>query len=149
MKLIHKIETGLLIVTFSMILGLGITQIIMRNVFDTGLVWNETLTRILVLWIGLLGAMLASRKANHIRIDLLSRYLSDKHKTSIMIIGNVFTAGICFWLANLSAQFTWLEYQEHTLAFASLPNWLFTLILPFAFTVIGLRYFFLAFPNKA
>ena len=35
------------------------------------------LIRILVLWVGLVGAMVASREDDHIHIDLLERYLPE------------------------------------------------------------------------
>ena len=50
-------------------------QIFMRNLFDAGISWGDVLVRILVLWVGLFGAMVASRTGEHIKIDLLSRYL--------------------------------------------------------------------------
>ena len=45
------------------ILVMALIQIVLRNVFDSGLLWAESFLRILVLWIAILGAMVATRVA--------------------------------------------------------------------------------------
>ena len=45
---------------------LATTQILMRNLWDTGLAWADPSLRIAVLWVALLGALAATRDDNHI-----------------------------------------------------------------------------------
>ena len=54
---------------------LAFLQIFLRNVFTTGLAWGDLVLRNLVLWIGFIGATLATREGKHINIDILSRSL--------------------------------------------------------------------------
>ena len=54
---------------------LGGLQIILRNVFHSGLLWADPLMRHIVLWLGCLGAALATTSARHINIDVFSRAL--------------------------------------------------------------------------
>ena len=50
--------------------------------------WAETFLRVLVLWIGLAGAMAASREHRRISIDILSRFLQPQ----ALKVAIVFTA---------------------------------------------------------
>jgi TRAP-type C4-dicarboxylate transport system permease small subunit len=72
---INRIEDWLLILMLSAMVILAVAQILFRNVFDSGIVWADPLLRTLVLWVALSGAVIATRTNNHIRIDILSRYL--------------------------------------------------------------------------
>ena len=65
-SIINKIEDSLLVVILSSMIALAIFQIISRNLFSEGVVWIDPLLRTLVLWIGLSGAIVATRQDNHI-----------------------------------------------------------------------------------
>src|SRR5690606_32189096 len=67
-------EDALLVGVFLAMLLLAGAQIVMRNFFGTGLAWIDPLLRILVLWVGMLGAVVATREDRHINIDVLSRF---------------------------------------------------------------------------
>ena len=70
-----RLEDGLLVSLLVLMVLLATGQILLRNLFDAGLSWGDPSLRLMVLWLALLGAMAATRDDNHIRIDLLSRYL--------------------------------------------------------------------------
>jgi len=70
--LLHRLEDGLLAVAVLVMVALAGLQIVLR-LFDGGLSWIEPALRVLVLWIGMLGAVTASHSGRHIRIDLLTR----------------------------------------------------------------------------
>ena len=72
---INKIEDGLLVIILSSMIILAVYQIIARNLFSEGVVWIDPLLRTLVLWVGLSGAVVATRTDNHIRIDVFAKYL--------------------------------------------------------------------------
>jgi len=74
-RIIHYSEDLILFCALFGVLCLAVTQIVMRNFFDTGFLWSESFVRILVLWIAMIGALVATRKNNHIRIDAMSRFL--------------------------------------------------------------------------
>ena len=62
------------------------TQILLRNLFDSGFVWIDPLLRVMVLWLGLLGATVATRQDKHIRIDLLSRQFK-RNTMRLLLVG--------------------------------------------------------------
>ena len=69
-KTIRRIEDAILSALLLFMILLAAAQIFYRNLFDSGISWGDALVRILVLWVGLFGAMAASRKGDHIKIDL-------------------------------------------------------------------------------
>ncbi len=135
-----KIETGLLITLLVSMIAIAIVQIIMRNLFDSGLFWAESYIRIGVLWMVLLGAMIGSRKRDHLAIDVFIHTLSQKNKAIVERITHFFTAVLCFIVAYHSYLFVKSEYQEGGIAFSSIPNWACELIIPITFFVIASRY---------
>ena len=71
-RLTAWIEDGLLVLIVATLVGIAGLQIILRDFFNIGLTWGDPLLRTLVLWVGMLGAMIASRTENHISIDCLA-----------------------------------------------------------------------------
>jgi len=141
---LHRLEDALLVFLVLAMLALALTQIILRNGFDSGLIWGDSLLRVLVLWITLFGAMVASRSGRHIGIDLATRYFSPHMARFSAVITRLVTAMICGWMAWQSYRFVQLELEFPMTAFAAVPTWICETILPFGFGIIGLRYLLLA-----
>jgi len=144
---LHRIEDAILVGLLSIMIGMSVIQIFLRNLFESGISWSDVLVRILVLWVGLVGAMVASRQGNHITIDILNRYLPKHIKILASFLIELFTALICSIVAYYSLLFAQMEFVDGGIAFAQVPTWICVAIIPFAFTVIGLRYFLLSFVN--
>ena len=115
-------------------------QILLRNVWDTGFAWGDPLLRILVLWVGLFGAMIATRKDNHISIDILTRYLSARSKRITGLLSDSFTLCVCAVLTYHATRFVMQDQEAEIMAFSGLPAWWFELIIPIGFAVMSLRY---------
>ena len=143
-KFLQKIEDTVLVVLLLLMISMAVLQIVMRNMFDSGIIWGDSLVRILVLWIGLMGAMIASRNNNHISIDVLSRYLPKQIKKITHLIISVFTSFVCAVMAYFSFNFVIMEKQDGFTAFANMPAWVCEIIIPIAFSIISLRYIFLS-----
>ena len=139
--LLRWLEDGLLVGLFVLMVGTAVSQILMRNLLGGGIVWGEILVRILVLWIGLVGAMVASRKGKHISIDVLNRYLPPRAKGIAKAGVELFTALVCAIAAFYSLRFVLVDFDEGGLAFAQVPVWLCESVIPVAFSVIALRHF--------
>ena len=145
--ILHRVEDAVLVGLLLLMIGMSVTQIFLRNLFEAGIVWSDVMVRILVLWVGLIGAMVASRQDNHITIDILDRYLPERGKVYANFVVKLFTALICTIAAYYSLLFVQMEFADGGMAFAQVPSWLCEAIIPFAFTVIALRYFLLSFVN--
>lgn len=141
---LHRIEEGMIALLLAAMILLAGAQILLRNLWDSGIGWGDPLLRILVLWVGLLGAMLATREDKHIRIDLLSRYLPSGWKRLTAPLTHLFSAVVCALLAWHSGRFVHYEMQDGSVLFNGLPAWVAELILPIAFAIISLRFVLLA-----
>jgi len=144
---LHRLEDAILVGLLLLMIGMAVTQIFLRNLFGAGIVWSDVMVRILVLWVGLIGAMVASRHDNHISIDILDRYMPERAKVYADFVIKLFTALICMIVAYYSLLFVKMEFADGGMAFAQVPTWLCEAIIPFAFTVIAFRYFLLSFMN--
>ena len=136
---VHRLEDSVLILALLSMLIMALTQIILRNFFDSGFLWAESFLRILVLWVAMLGAMVATRERNHISIDLLSRFVHPRIFRPLLALAQLFAASICFAAAYYCVDYIRYEYEDGTIAFASVPVWLCQSILPVGFVVMGLR----------
>ena len=141
---LQKIEDGILVGLLLLMISMAVLQIFMRNMFDSGIIWGDALVRVLVLWIGLMGAMIASRNNHHISIDVLSKYLPKQIKKLTNLIIFIFTSLICGVMAYFSLIFVIMEKQDSFMAFANIPAWACESIIPIAFAIISLRYTFLS-----
>ncbi|WP_462269729.1 TRAP transporter small permease [Desulfobacter sp.] len=138
--ILHKIEDALLVSLLLLMITLAVFQIVLRNGFDAGIVWADPLVRVLVLWLGLIGAMVASRTDNHIRIDIVSKYLPEHLKRFATLLVYLFTTSVCALMTLHSARFVIMEKADGMSAFFSVPVWLCELVIPFAFGIITIRY---------
>lgn len=135
-----SVEDGILVLLLMAMIALAGTQILLRNLLETGLEWGDPLLRVTVLWLGLLGAMAATRDDNHISIDVVSRFLPPRAKTASRLVTDLFTATVCGLLAYHGARFVLFEKEAGSIAFGFVPTWVCELILPFGFGIIALRF---------
>lgn len=141
---LHRAEEALLAILLTAMILLSTTQIVLRNLFDSGFVWIDPLLRVMVLWLGLIGATVATRKNKHIRIDLLSKLFErNTHRLIQSFVGQV-SAWTCLVLAWYGFGWIRLDYADGVTAVAGIPAWLLEVIIPLSFSLIGLRYFVLS-----
>lgn len=140
---LKSVEKGFMTLLFFALLSTAALQIILRNFFDSGLLWGDDFIQAVVLWIGFVGATYASRNGSHINVDVISRFLPSAISRVVYRIVYLFTAIFCFVAAHFSWQFVQLEMEDNMLAFLNVPVWLTEIIIPISFVVIALRYLLL------
>jgi TRAP-type C4-dicarboxylate transport system permease small subunit len=129
----------LAIILFSMI-GLAAWQVVLRNVVGTGIGWADEALRLMVLWAAIVGAVAASRDNVHLRIDLLSRFLSRTGRMATAVFVDLFTVGVAGLLAWYSWEFVAESREFGDQIFGELPVWPFQAVLPAGFVLIAYRY---------
>ena len=140
LQYLRRAEEGFILLLLSAMILLAATQIALRNLWESGIAWGDPLLRVLVLWVGMFGAMLASRNNQHIRIDVLSHYLSPQWQRYSNLLTQLFSSVICTLLAWHSARFVYFEWQDGAELFSGVPVWLAESILPLGFGVMTLRF---------
>lgn len=140
LKVLDTVEDGLLVVLLTAMILLAAAQILFRNLFGGGLMWADPSLRVMVLWVGMIGAMVATRSDKQISVDAVSRFLSTRSRGAIRVLTDLFTAGVSLVVAWNAWRLVVDDRAAGTTLFASVPLWVCELILPVAFTVIALRY---------
>lgn len=139
MRILHRLEDLTLVLLLSTMIVTAVLQIVLRNTTGSALVWGDTLVRILVLWVGLVGAMVATRQNKHINIDVVTRHLSPDAARAVNGITLLSASLICLVTAWYSLLFVRMEFDFTTPAFANVPTWACQTIIPAAFLVMALR----------
>jgi len=137
---VRFLEDGLLVILLSSMILLAAYQVVARNFFDTGILWGDSMVRVLVLWVTFIGATIASRNDEHIRIDLLGRFMGDRSSIWMDRFRSLFTAVIAGIFAWYSLEFVLLDYEDGITAFASVPAWICEAVMPVGAALISFRY---------
>ena len=137
---LHRLETGLLVLLVACLVVLTCGQIIVRNLFSITFLGTESLVRHLVLWIGLAGALVATRLDKHIRIDAALRLLPARVQTIVLSCSDFFAAALCFYLAYIASRFVLDERAFGTTVFFAIPAWIAQLCFPLVFGLMALRF---------
>jgi TRAP-type C4-dicarboxylate transport system permease small subunit len=135
-----RFEESLLVIILLCTIIFAVAQIFLRNFFHSGIPWGDSLVRILVLWLGLIGAMIASRNHRHIKIDILSRHLNPPNQIRLRRFTDVITSTVCFIVAWYAFTFVKIEFQDGMIAFENVPVWVTEVIIPYAFFTMAIRY---------
>lgn len=138
-----KIESVTIVILLSVMILFSFTQIILRNFFSIGFVEGDSLLRHFVLWIGFIGASIATHNEKHINIDIFSRILPNAIKKKLHIFINGFAFIVCLILTNSSLNFLKMERESSQIFFENLqiPLWYLQIILPVGFALISFRFF--------
>jgi TRAP-type C4-dicarboxylate transport system permease small subunit len=126
-------------ILFTMIL-LAVLQIVLRNLFRTGVLWIDPLLRYLVLWIGLIGAFAATRRLRHITIDVLGRLLPGRTRIVARAATSFVALVACALLANASWSYLEGEFTFGSKPFLGVPSWAANSILVLGFAAMGWRF---------
>ncbi len=118
-----------------------LAQILLRNLYQTGISGADDLIRHLVLWIGFLGAANATKCSAHVKIDVAARLLSAFWKRLSCVVTCLFSFVVCCILTWASAAFVHIEYQAAGhIQFLNLPIWVMQIILPAGYLIIAVRF---------
>lgn len=148
-RFILRFEESLLVIILLCTIIIAVAQVLLRNFFHAGIPWGDSLVRIMVLWLGLIGAMIAGRGHHHIKIDIFSRHLNPANRIRLRRFTDIVTSVVCFIVAWYAFTFVRIEYKDGMIAFERLPVWVTEAIIPFAFFTLAVRYLISALlPNS-
>ncbi|MCE8015960.1 TRAP transporter small permease [Halomonas sp. MCCC 1A17488] len=112
-------------VTSLLVVGLMLFLILARYVFGWSLVGTLELVMLFGMWLYMTGAMIASRRREHLVVDFLELQLRDArlkalHKTLVAVIVAIISACFVYWAQRMLA---WgIERPQHTPEL-SIPLW--------------------------
>jgi TRAP-type C4-dicarboxylate transport system permease small subunit len=139
-RIAARVENAALALAMALLAGIAGTQLILRSVFDTTLLWADELLRILVLWLAILGATAAARTDRHLRVDVFSRLLPVRGRELLSAAASLVALGVAGLFAYEAARFTHQAYTFQDTALGGVPQWPFLTILPLGLAVIAACY---------
>lgn len=138
------VETAGMTVLTLTALGLGIMQVVLRYVFNTGFAWSEGMFITLTVWAMLLAGSRAVRDGIHVRVDVGVRYLPRRLKRAaefVSLAAPLLLCGYFFYAGFLYTSFV------HDLGIVSpeakIPDWMIYGNVPVTMAAFTLRYLIL------
>ena len=130
------------------VVGYGLVQLLGRAL-PNGLIWSQPLALILTLWVGFVGASMATYEHKHLSVDAVVRLIPPNLRRYVGTLSAVTTALFCFALMWVSIRYVRFSYDEYSSTagqggvFAGLPvpKYMAYLALPLSFAIMALRFF--------
>lgn len=121
--------------------SLSFLQVVLRH-FGKGLLWADTLSRYLVLWVGFLGAALTAASNKHFAWEAAAQ--REDRTGHLMHVGAHLAAVV---LAGFLARASWAYLLSEkadaqtlfTVAGAAFPEWVFVAAVPLGFFLVILH----------
>lgn len=138
------VERSLVITMLCVMVLLTFLQVILRNVFSSGILWADTILRHMVLWMAFLGASLAAEQEKHISIDIVTRFLQPKATNLVRILTTLLAGVVSLYLADAGLTFLKSEIESQsvllTVGTYDLSGWWFQVIIPVGFGLLAFRF---------
>ena len=138
------IGNALLVGLFLVMLSVAAFQVLARE-FGMGFYWGDSLVRMAVLWVTMVGAVVAIGDSKHIRIDLVDRFLPKTALRFTNAIVCLATAVICGVFGYYALDMVGWDYVDGTLGVGRAPAWIFETIIPGAAFLMVIRFTLQAF----
>lgn len=121
---------------------LAFAQVVARNLFNAGIPWADTVVRHLVLWVGFLGAALATKLDQNLTLEVLTKYMPDRAKHVASVAVKLFGVAVCVLLFNAAMRFMRQEASTGERFLDLFPSWCALSIIPLAFVLIPFHLLF-------
>jgi TRAP-type C4-dicarboxylate transport system permease small subunit len=137
---LKRIEESLLISMVILMVVLAFLQVVLRNVFSLGIIWADLFLRHLVLWVGLMGAVLVTRERRHIKIDILTKIIPEKAKPPLNLFTDIVSLFVTILLTKASYTFVMSEKIGGSILFLNVPTWTMELMIPIGFALMAFHF---------
>lgn len=135
-----RLEEVFMVVALAAMTLLTFVQVVLRYVFDTGLVWSLEVVSYLFAWLVLIGMSYGVRTQAHIAVDLVTSRLPHRTARGVAAVALVLGLTYCVLMTYGSVVFIERLMALGNNAFdIPLPRWLLTSVMPFGFVLLAYR----------
>ncbi|MDX1500290.1 MAG: TRAP transporter small permease [Woeseiaceae bacterium] len=134
------LENFALVVLLGGLVGVGVAEIVLREIFGRGISWAEEFSRLTVLWLAMIAAIAAARENRHIRIDALGHLLPDILFRATRVLVDLFAAAVCAVIAWHAWRYLQIEIEFEDTVFRETPAWIVHSVVPAAFALTAYRF---------
>lgn len=139
-RILVKAEVGLLVLFLAVMIVLSFSQVVLRNLFGTGILWADPLVRHLLIWAGFLGAAIATHEERNISIDALSKFFSPRWKAVSHIVTSLFAVIVCYYLAVAALTFLNDERASDSDFILGIKTWKAIVIIPAGYALMAFHF---------
>lgn len=140
-KYILKVEFVVVAVVLLGMCFLAFVQVALRNAISFSFIWGDALVRLLVLWLGIFGASIATSDRGHIHIDLMTKVVPKRFGRYLDAVVDAVATGCCVGFLIIAIRFIKVEREvgnmEHLL---HTPEWYFMLAFPIGLGLIAFKF---------
>jgi len=130
------------------VVAYGLVQLLVRSL-PNGLIWSQPLALILTLWVGFLGASMATYEHKHLKVEAVVRLFPPNARRYVGLFSALCTAVFCLAIAWLSVRTVLFEYETFVstsgqgglIGGTSVAKYQAFLALPLAFGIMSARFF--------
>ncbi len=126
---------------------LALFVFVLRKGFPNGIVWAPAFCLSAMLWVGFLGASVATYERRHLALEMGEKIWPKKMLRYVQALAFLTAAGMCAFLARLA----WISLSGHyhswtinpltgNLSSTTFPKWIVFIIFPYTFIVMGIRF---------
>lgn len=140
-RVINRLEEGLMALFLAIMTFLTALQVLLRYVFNSGLIWSLEATTYSFAWLVFLGMAYGVRTRSHIAVELITgRLRGNTHRVVTFI-----TLMICV-MYSLLMLYGGAVFVQHLFALGNdardlpIARWILTFMLPLGFALLTLRF---------
>lgn len=131
-----------MIVALSLLaLGLGVMQVVLRYVFNTGFEWNEALFVLTTITAMLAAGIRAVREDRHISVDIVHEWVPSRTAAILRRLAALSALALCLYLSWCGWQYVGFAKMMSTASpETGFKDWVVYSIMPTALGLFALRY---------
>lgn len=140
-RFIHKLEENIVALLLVAMTLLVFAEVVMRFVFNTGVIWIQEATLYTSAWFVLFGASYGVRIGAHIGVDVVVKLLPEPLRR----LAGLVAIALCFVYCGLFLMGSW-DYLQlmHMIGIEmediAVPKWMAMMIMPVGFVLLVIRF---------
>lgn len=140
-RVMSAIEDRLVLIFVGLALVLGVTQVVLRYAFNTGITWAE----VIFVFFTVAGMMFAGSRAvrddKHVGVDLIAHLAPAPVRRALSLIALIVSFGLTAYYAYCGFRYSGFVKSIDSISPATgIPDWLFYGLVPITMGAFALRY---------
>lgn len=129
------------VILVSMML-LTVVKVIMRSVFNYGMLGVDQITGTMMVYLTFLGAAWVLRQEGHVSVDLLTAAVPARVERGLNVVGSIIAAAVCFTMTYFSFTTVMLSLQRGVMVAAELeiPRAVNLAVIPLGCALLGIEF---------
>ncbi len=129
---------ALVVIVLTMVI-LPTLEAVVRRLTGSGVPGAAVYTQHLTLWVGFIGALLATASGHHLALSTVDLLPEGAPRTMARTFGSAVTALVCAVLAYASLDMLLFDRARVDTLAGGVPEWWFEIVMPIAFAIMSFR----------